>query len=81
MTKANLDLIRKSLTKQDLRNLEAMGYDIYGIAGGAHLGGANGLLNFVKRGINAQDANHSSVKGYISSFSQSPKRNMSDTNQ
>lgn len=73
LTKANLNYLKNHMTPQDYANAQAMGIDIYGLAAGAHLGGAQGMLNYIRSGKNPQDYNGTKISYYARDFSQDPK--------
>lgn len=73
LTRANLSYLRQNMTDEDRAKAQAMGIDIYGLAAGAHLGGAQGMLNYIRSGKNPQDYNGTKISYYARDFSQNPK--------
>lgn len=73
LTRANLNYLKNHMTPQDYAKAQAMGIDIYGLAAGAHLGGAQGMLNYIRSGNNPQDYNGTKISHYARDFSQNSK--------
>ena len=73
MTDTNYKQLKKLMKPSDWTKAASLGIDIYGLLGGAHLGGVGGVIKALRGVKNAKDKNGSSVLGYMRRFSQSNK--------
>lgn len=71
MTDTNYKQLKKLMKPSDWTKAASLGIDIYGLLGGAHLGGVGGVIKALRGVKNAKDKNGSSVLGYMRKFSQS----------
>ena len=72
---SNLAYLSKNMTKKDWETAKKNGIDIYGLMGGAHLGGPGNVIKALRGKGNAKDKNGTSVLSYMQRFSQSYSNN------